>query len=63
MYDLSRNENPYPPLPSVLSAVNGAAQRLNRYPDMLCTELTTAIAEHLDVPVPPMSSPALGRWH
>ncbi len=33
-YKISSNENPYPPLPSVLDAVRSAAAEMNRYPDM-----------------------------
>lgn len=50
-YKLSSNENPYPPLPAVQAAVERAAQTMNRYPDMGCTELFAALAEKLDVPV------------
>ena len=50
-YKLSSNENPFPPLPSVLAAVTDEAGRLNRYPDMFATGLTAAIAERFDVPV------------
>jgi histidinol-phosphate aminotransferase len=50
-YKLSSNENPYPPLPSVLETVRGAAGSFNRYPDMFATGLTAAIAERFDVPV------------
>src|SRR5699024_10507880 len=42
--------NPYPPLPSVLDRVAEAATGLNRYPDAGNTAITTAVAEHLDVP-------------
>src|SRR5690606_13012149 len=42
-------ENPYPPLPSVLAAIQDAAADVNRYPDMFATELTAAIAESLEV--------------
>jgi histidinol-phosphate aminotransferase len=49
-YKLSSNENPYPPLPSVLEAVREAATSFNRYPDMFATGLTAAIAERFDVP-------------
>ena len=49
-YKLSSNENPYPPLPSVLTAVQEAAGTVNRYPDMAVTELTAALAHTLDVP-------------
>ena len=49
-YKISSNENPYPPLPSVLKVVADAALVMNRYPDMAVTELTLALAERLDVP-------------
>ncbi|GMA32799.1 putative phenylalanine aminotransferase [Litorihabitans aurantiacus] len=42
---LSSNENPYPPLPGVLTAVTDAAADLNRYPDMATSELIAALAE------------------
>ena len=49
-YKLSSNENPYPPLPSVLEAVRGASASFNRYPDMFAAGLTQAIADRFDVP-------------
>ncbi len=49
-YKISSNENPYPPLPSVLAAITDAAATVNRYPDMGVTALTEALAERLDVP-------------
>jgi histidinol-phosphate aminotransferase len=49
-YKISSNENPYPPLPSVLEAVADAAGEMNRYPDMAVTALTDAIAHRLGVP-------------
>src|SRR6188768_318243 len=49
-YKISSNENPYPPLPSVLDLVREAAGSMNRYPDMAASALTTALAERLDVP-------------
>ena len=49
-YKLSSNENPYAPLPGVLEAAVEAAGRMNRYPDMGCTELYAALAARLDVP-------------
>jgi histidinol-phosphate aminotransferase len=49
-YKLSSNENPYPPLPGVLEAAVEAAGRMNRYPDMGCTELYAALADRLSVP-------------
>lgn len=48
-YKMSSNENPYPPLPSVLGVVEGAAASMNRYPDMFATALVTEIADHLGV--------------
>jgi histidinol-phosphate aminotransferase len=50
-YKVSSNENPYPPLPSVLKVVQDAAGAMNRYPDMAVTELTQALATSLGVPV------------
>ena len=50
-YKVSSNENPYPPLPSVLEVVRDAAGSMNRYPDMAVTELTQALADRLAVPV------------
>jgi histidinol-phosphate aminotransferase len=49
-YKISSNENPYPPLPSVLEAVARAAATLNRYPDMGSARLVEAIATRLGVP-------------
>ena len=49
-YKMSSNENPYPPLPSVLAVVQAAAGTINRYPDMAVTALTEALAESLEVP-------------
>jgi histidinol-phosphate aminotransferase len=49
-YKLSSNENPYPPLPSVLATVRAEAESFNRYPDMFARGLTAAIAERFDVP-------------
>jgi len=49
-YKISSNENPYPPLPSVLEVVRDEATRFNRYPDMFSTGLMQAIAERFDVP-------------
>ncbi len=49
-YKISSNENPYPPLPSVLAVVADAASRMNRYPDMASTELTAALARYVGVP-------------
>jgi len=49
-YKISSNENPYPPLPSVLKVVHDAALQMNRYPDMAVTELTHKLAQTLGVP-------------
>jgi histidinol-phosphate aminotransferase len=48
-YKISSNENPYPPLPSVLEVVAKAATQMNRYPDMAATALIEAIAAHVGV--------------
>ncbi|MFC3689038.1 histidinol-phosphate transaminase [Aquipuribacter hungaricus] len=44
-YKLSSNENPYPPLPSVLEVLAGADRDINRYPDMFATGLVRRLAE------------------
>lgn len=49
-YKLSSNENPYPPLPSVLATIHEAAGSVNRYPDMAVSALTQALADALGVP-------------
>ena len=48
-YKISSNENPYPPLPSVLDVVHAAASGINRYPDMAASALVARIAEHVGV--------------
>lgn len=48
-FKLSSNENPWPPLPSVLEAIS-ARTDINRYPDPATTALRTALAGHLGVP-------------
>jgi histidinol-phosphate aminotransferase len=50
-HKLSSNENPYPPLPSVVAAVHHAAGRMNRYPDAASTRLVEALAARHQVPV------------
>ncbi|MFJ6612826.1 histidinol-phosphate transaminase [Streptomyces sp. NPDC091289] len=47
---LSSNENPYPPLPSVIRAVEAELGRLNRYPDPAATVLRDELAAVLGVP-------------
>lgn len=49
-YKISSNENPYPPLPSVLEAIMLAATQIHRYPDPFSQRLITALAERFDVP-------------
>ena len=49
-YKLSSNENPYPPLPSVLDVVDRATRTMNRYPDMFATGLVDALTRRFDVP-------------
>jgi len=48
-YKLSSNENPYPPLPSVLDAVNQMSPEMNLYPDMTCQAVTEAVAQRWGV--------------
>jgi histidinol-phosphate aminotransferase len=48
-YKISSNENPYPPLPSVLDVVARSATQMNRYPDMAATALIEGIAKHVGV--------------
>jgi histidinol-phosphate aminotransferase len=48
-YKLSSNENPLPPLPSVLKAISDF-QDINRYPDPLSTALRNELSTFLDVP-------------
>jgi len=51
VFKLSSNENPYPPLPGVLEAVQKSAESFNRYPDMGVSALSEEIAKRFDVPV------------
>ena len=50
LHDLSSNESPHGPLPSVLKALAEAAENINRYPDPAARSLTLALAEHFAVP-------------
>ncbi|MBA2507306.1 MAG: histidinol-phosphate transaminase [Nocardioidaceae bacterium] len=50
-YKLSSNETPYDPLPSVRSVIDAEAAQVNRYPDMACSALYTAISERFSLPV------------
>ncbi len=47
---LSSNENPYPPLPSVVAAVRAELERVNRYPDPASGELVAELSSALAVP-------------
>jgi histidinol-phosphate aminotransferase len=49
-FKCSSNENPFPPLPSVLAAIAQAASSVNRYPDLTCSRLVDALAHRLEVP-------------
>jgi histidinol-phosphate aminotransferase len=49
LYKLSSNENPYPPLPSVLEVIAEAASHIERYPNMAVPELRGKLAERLGV--------------
>ncbi len=51
VFSLASNENPYPPLPGVLAAIERAAQQAHRYPDPTSARLTAALAKRHDVPV------------
>lgn len=44
VFKLSSNENPHPPLPSVLTAIARAAAGVNRYPDPAATAMLDAVA-------------------
>src|SRR3712207_5815872 len=50
-YKLSSNENPFPPPPEVVRAVEVAAATMNRYPDMGNVALYEALSARLGVPV------------
>ncbi|MFI6042190.1 aminotransferase class I/II-fold pyridoxal phosphate-dependent enzyme [Nocardia sp. NPDC051321] len=45
-FDLTLSENPFPPLPSVLRAVNRVLAQANRYPEFLPRRLPKLIAQH-----------------
>jgi histidinol-phosphate aminotransferase len=49
-FKLSSNENPFPPLPEVVHAVEATAALVNRYPDMGSVALYAALADRLGVP-------------
>ena len=48
-FKLSSNENPYPPLPAVLSAIAEAAAKVNRYPDASAAHLRGLLASRFAV--------------
>ncbi|MEV5839399.1 aminotransferase class I/II-fold pyridoxal phosphate-dependent enzyme [Nocardia sp. NPDC052112] len=48
-FDLSLSENPFPPLPSVLVAVNSVLAQANRYPEFLPQRLPRLIAGRVGV--------------
>jgi len=49
VFKLSSNENPFPPLPSVLTAITRAAADVNRYPDPAATAMLAAVAARYGV--------------
>jgi histidinol-phosphate aminotransferase len=49
VYKLSSNENPYPPLPSVVAAMADSIGHMQRYPNMAAPALTKALAERYGV--------------
>ena len=46
---LASNENPYPPSPKVLAAINKAAREINRYPDGGCFSLRRILVKKLKI--------------
>ncbi|MEL6983618.1 MAG: aminotransferase class I/II-fold pyridoxal phosphate-dependent enzyme, partial [Actinomycetota bacterium] len=46
---LASNENPFPPIPAVVQAVEAAAAGVNRYPDHRATELRARLADWVGV--------------
>ncbi|PRY16973.1 histidinol-phosphate transaminase [Kineococcus rhizosphaerae] len=51
VFKVSSNENPYPPLPSVLTAISRAAASVNRYPDPAATAMLATTARRWGVGV------------
>lgn len=49
-FKISSNENPYPPLPSVVHVLAAAAGSVNRYPDFASARLVARLAERFKVP-------------
>src|SRR3954452_4740628 len=54
-YKLSSNENPYPPLPGVVEAVQAGVGAMNRYPDMGASALYEALSRKFGVPAEHLS--------
>jgi histidinol-phosphate aminotransferase len=50
-FDLCLSENPFPPLPSVLRALNQVMAQANRYPEFLPDRLPTLIADRIGTSV------------
>ncbi len=48
---LASNESPWPPLPAVIDAIQGALPTLNRYPDPTNSLLRERLSERYGVPV------------
>lgn len=48
---LASNENPYPPVPSVIEAIASAASSVNRYCDHLAVDLRTAIGDRVGLDI------------
>jgi histidinol-phosphate aminotransferase len=48
---LNSNENPYPPSPAAVAAIQEAASRLRKYPDPMASAFHRRAAELLDVPL------------
>lgn len=49
-YLLARNETPFGPLASVVTAITRACAEVNRYPDPACGALLATLAQRFDVP-------------
>lgn len=49
VYKVSSNENPYTPLPSVVSAIADELTHVNRYPETAATALTSELCARFDV--------------
>jgi len=47
VHKLSSNENPYPPLPSVLDRLHDVLAEFHRYPDLAAVDLVQALARRL----------------